>query len=249
MIDGLISVVTPMYNSEQYIGETIASVRNQSYENWEMIIVDDCSTDQSADIVKKQMEEDARIHYYQNNENKGVAQSRNMAIKKAQGRYLAFLDSDDIWMKDKLEKQVTYMKQNEVGFCYSACKVIDERGNDTGKVRHVPEQVSYKQLLKGNCIPCLTVVIDREQFDMVVMPDIPHEDYATWLSILKAGKSAYGINEVLAEYRVSSKSISGNKFQAMRWTWSMYRKYLRLGILRSIFCFSCYVMAAIRKRV
>lgn len=249
MIDGLVSVITPMYNAEQYIGETIASVRNQSYENWEMIIVDDCSTDQSANIVMELMKGDERIRYYKNDTNQGVASSRNAAIEQAQGRYLAFLDSDDIWERDKLKKQIGYMRQNDIAFCHSACRVIDEAGNDTGKVRYIPGQLDYQQLLKGNCIACLTVVIDREQTEIMRMPDIPHEDYATWLGILRTGKQAYGINEVLAGYRVSSESVSGNKIKAMKWTWNIYRDYLELGMIKSMYYFGHYVINAVRKRI
>lgn len=247
MIDGLVSVITPMYNAENWIKETIRSVQAQSYNMWEMIIVDDCSTDRSMEIVKKLQTEDRRIKYYCNKINSGVAITRNNAIKYAKGRYLAFLDSDDVWRSDKLQKQIEKMKKEQKAFCYSACEVIDEHGNRIN-VRYVPESVNYQELLKGNIIPCLTVVLDRWIIKNVSMPKMPHEDYATWLKIFQSGIQACGINEPLASYRVVSSSVSNNKFKAMRWTWYIYRQFLGLDFIKSCYCFCFYVWNAIKKR-
>lgn len=253
MEEGLVSIIIPMYNAEHFIAQTIESVQAQTYVDWEMILIDDCSTDDSDKIVKKYAERDKRIKYSKNLQNLGVAQTRNCAIRQAEGRYLAFLDSDDLWSVDKLEKQVTFMKEKQVAFCYSACKVIDEYGKIAGKVRNVPLKVTYRNLLKGNIIPCLTVVLDqkliKEQGINIHMPQIPHEDYALWLSILNQGIIAYGVPEVLASYRVRSTSISGNKLKAMKWTWKIYRNYLGLGRLRSGYYFFHYIIGALVKRV
>lgn len=248
MEEKLVSIITPMYNAKAFIAETMESVLAQTYPYWEMIIVDDVSTDSCAEIVKAYAMKDSRIKYYKHQKNSGVAVARNTAIQKASGRYIAFLDSDDLWKANKLEKQLQFMKEKQVTFCYSDCEIINETGESTGKIRHVPEMQDYKKLLKGNAIPCLTVLIDRSRVSKIEMPLIPHEDYAAWLSILKTGIVAYGQNEVLAKYRVNSTSLSGNKVQAAIWTWNIYRKQEKLGIIKSIYCFICYMLAAIKKR-
>lgn len=247
MIDGLVSVITPMYNAEKWIEETVRSVQAQSYEKWEMIIVDDCSSDHSAEIVKKLQKEDSRICYFRNEKNSGVAASRNHAISCAKGQYLAFLDSDDQWFPKKLEKQIKKLQKEDGAFCYSACEVIDGQGNRIN-VRHVPEKTEYKDLLKGNVIPCLTVLIDRKKIPKVTMPQIPHEDYAAWLKILQEGVTAWGVDEPLASYRECGMSVSSDKVRAMRWTWNIYRKFLGLGFARSCYCFFFYAVNALKKR-
>lgn len=247
--DKLVSIITPLYNGGRYVKETIMSVQKQTYENWEMIIVDDGSTDDSQEIVLQIAAQDARIRYYKNEKNMGVADTRNKAIALAQGRYIAFLDSDDLWKKDKLERQISYMESKQAAFCYTACEVIDAEGNATGIQRHVPEQVSYKQLLRGNVIPCLTVVLDSTKFSSIAMPKIGHEDYATWLMLLQECECANGIDEVLASYRETGSSLSGNKLAAAGWTWKIYRSYLRLSLLESVYNFICYILQALKKRI
>jgi len=247
--DKLVSVITPLYNGERYIRETIMSVKKQTYENWEMIIVDDGSTDNGQKIVMELVAQDSRIHYYKNEKNRGVAETRNRGIQLAQGRYIAFLDSDDLWKPNKLEKQIAFMTEKNAAFCYSACEVIDAEGNMTGNVRHVPVQVDYKQLLKSNVISCLTVVLDQTQFATIAMPKIGHEDYATWLTLLQSCEKAYGIDEILASYRETGSSLSGNKITAAKWTWYIYRNHLGLSLLESIYNFISYVFQALKKRV
>lgn len=245
----LVSIITPMYNAEKYIGDTIQSVLDQTYTNWEMIIIDDASTDQSAKIVARFTSLDSRIRYYLQASNSGVANARNVAISKARGRYLAFLDSDDLWKPQKLENQLHYMQKTGVAFCYSACQIIDKNGQSTGKVRRVPKMLSYEKLLHGNEIPCLTVMIDRLQVKNIYMPSIRHEDYAAWLDILRTGVIAYGLPEELAYYREAGGSLSGNKIKAIGWTWKIYREYLKLGLVKSTRCFIGYLWNAVKKRV
>lgn len=247
--ENLVSIITPVYNGEAYVKETIESVLKQSYTQWEMILVDDCSTDCSEEIIRSMAESDARIRYYRNETNLGAADSRNRAIELAKGRYIAFLDSDDMWKEDKLKRQLRFMKERNVAFCYTACEVIDETGAEVGKVRHVPTQVDFQQLIKGNVIPCLTVVLDREAFTEIRMPRIGHEDYATWLGLLQECGKAEGIDEVLASYRVAGGSLSGNKLKAAGWTWKIYRKFLGLGLCESIYLFCRYAVNAVLKRV
>lgn len=250
IIEGLVSVIMPMYNAQQYIAMTIDSVIAQTYENWEMIIVDDCSVDGCDEIVKNYIKKDNRIHYYRNEQNMGVAATRNCAIMYARGQYIAFLDSDDLWKPDKLKKQLVLMKNEECSFCYGSCEVINQNGMDIGKTRIVPSTINYRQLLKGNDIPCLTVVIDRGQIPDIIMPQIPHEDYATWLTLLKDYHIiAYGIQDVIAVYRERIGSVSGKKGHAMRWTWNIYRDYLNLSYWQSVVCFVNYMWKAIKKRL
>lgn len=246
MTENIVSVITPMYNAEKWIEETIATVQMQSYQKWEMIIVDDCSTDRSPEIVQKLQKIDARIKYYKNSENCGVAKSRNQAIQLSSGRYLAFLDSDDKWHPKKLELQIQKMQKEQIAFCYSACDVIDENGRKIN-VRYVPEKLDYKELLKGNVIPCLSVVLDRREIENISMPLIPHEDYATWLNILKNQKIAYGINEILGSYRIVDTSRSRNKMKAAVWTWNIYKNYLNMNFWEAGYYFCFYIMNAVKK--
>lgn len=240
-------MITPMYNAEKWIEETIQSVQSQSYKQWEMIIVDDCSTDGSPEIVLKLQKKDERIRYYRNNANCGVADSRNRAINHAKGQYIAFLDSDDKWYPEKLERQISKMQSEHAAFCYSACDVIDECGEKVN-VRYVPEKADYARLLKGNVIPCLTVVLDRKYIPEILMPKLHHEDYAAWLKLTQSGITACGINEALAGYREAGTSVSSDKLQAMKWTWTIYRQFLGLSILKSCYCFFFYAVNALRKR-
>lgn len=250
MIEGFVSVITPMYNADKYIGETIESVIAQTYMNWEMIIVDDCSGDSCADIVKQYCEKDNRVHYYRNESNSGVAMTRNRAISYAKGQYIAFLDSDDIWKPDKLEKQLQLMKDTGSSFCYGSCSVMNQDGQNMKKDRIVPVQIDYKKLLMGNVIPCLTVVIDRKQIPDIQMPQIPHEDYAAWLSILRDYQiTACGVTDIVALYREGMGSVSSKKGQAAKWTFKIYRDYLGLSITESIWCFVNYVWNAVKKRI
>lgn len=247
MKDKLVSVITPMYNAQNWIEETIFSVQAQTYQEWEMIIMDDCSVDDSPEIVKKLQEKDKRIKYFRNEKNRGVATTRNRAIECATGRYIAFLDSDDRWFPNKLEMQIQTMQKKDAAFCFSACEVIDQKGERVN-VRQVPERVSYRELLRGNVIPCLTVILDRKHIPEIMMPQIPHEDYATWLKILKNGNVAYGVNEILASYREGGNTVSSDKLKAMRWTWAIYRDYLGLSLCKASFYFCCYVWNALKKR-
>lgn len=245
----LVSIITPMYNAKQYISETIESVIAQVYTNWEMIIVDDGSTDESPKVVQEYAKKDARIRYYRQQKNGGIAKARNTAIGYARGRYVAFLDSDDLWKPDKLQKQLVFMEKEGAHFSHTACGIIDGNGLVTGKVRHVPKTIDYKHLLRGNGIACLTVVIDRKYIDKIAMPDIPHEDYAMWLDIMKRGEIAWGLDDELAEYRVAQHSVSNNKLRAAGWTWNIYRHYLQLPIWKAAESFICYMWKAVVKRV
>lgn len=245
----LVSIITPLYNSEKYIRDTIDSVLNQTYDNWEMIIVDDCSNDSSGDIVKNYVERDKRIKYIKLEKNMGVSNARNMAIRRSKGKFIAFLDSDDIWKFNKLEKQINFMMKNNLSITFTGYKMIDDNNNDLNKTIKVPKEIDYKELLKGNTIGCFTVVIDKEKLGIIEMTEIKHEDYVTWLSILKRGYKAYGLNEVLGFYRKSNNSITTNKFNSAKWTWSVYRSVEKKSLLKSIYYFINYALRGFMKHI
>lgn len=244
----LVSIITPLYNAEKFIEETIGSVLNQTYKNWEMIIVDDCSTDRSPAIVDSYAKKDSRVRLIKLEENSGAAIARNTAIQHAQGRYIAFLDSDDLWTPDKLEEQIAFMKGKDIALSFTSYIKMDEDGIEKGQV-HVPKQVSYSQLLKSNVIGCLTAIYDVKKIGKVTLPNIrKRQDHALWLKILKEHTQyAYGLNKPLARYRLREDSISSNKLQAASYQWKLYRDIERLDILKSIYYFIHYAYFGYKK--
>ncbi len=248
MEDNLVSIITPVYNGEKYIKDCIESVLNQTYKNLEMIIINDGSADNTEKIIKNYMKENSIIKYIKLNENKGIANARNMGIKKAKGRFIAFLDCDDLYHKDKIKKQVDFMIKNNYFFTYTSYKLIDENNNDLKRVICAREMQDYKSLLKGNNIGCLTVMIDKLNINEVLFfSSNHHEDYILWLTILKNNIKAYGLNEILSYYRKTKTSISHNKIKSSIWTWKIYRKVEKLPLLKSIYFFVNYVVNGIIK--
>lgn len=245
----VVSVIMPMYNAADYVSEAIESVCAQGYTDWELVIVDDGSKDESPRIAREYAGRDSRIQYYRREANGGIADARNTGVSLAKGRYIAFLDSDDRWLPDKLERQMQFMEETGAHFCHSACAVINKDGERTGIVRAVVPKIGYRELLRGNVINCLTVLLDRKYIPDIRMDDLPHEDYAAWLRILKEGESAFGLNEVLAEYRENENSVSRNKGRAAHWTWNIYRYYLGLPLWKACGCFVCYAWNAVKKRI
>jgi len=244
----LVSIITPSYKSERFIAECIESVLAQTYTEWEMIIVDDCSPDNSNEIVKEYMKNESRIKLIKLEHNSGPAIARNRAIKEAEGRYIAFLDADDIWMKDKLEKQISFMQENEIAFSFTEYVKIDENSNVISEVIERPEKVNYSMMLKSNYIPCLTVVYDTKILSKVYMPLIlKRQDYALWLKILKKIDYAYCYKEPLAKYRFYSGSLSSNKFIAAMYVWKLYREIEVLSIWKSLYYFSHYIIISFMK--
>lgn len=238
----LVSIITPSYNAEKYLSETIDSVLSQSYKNWEMIIVDDVSFDKTVSIIEDYVQRDNRIKLIKLKENGGAAVARNTAIEAAKGRYIAFLDSDDKWLSDKLERQIGFMQEHDVALSYSAYQKIDENGNAVGQVG-VPDKVSYNDLLKVCSIGCLTVMYDVEKLGKVYMPLIrKRQDLGLWLRILKIIPYAYASPGILAQYRVRSDSISANKWSAAHYTWKLYREVEKLGFIKAIYYFSHYAV-------
>ena len=245
----LVSVIMPAYNAEKYIEDAIESVLAQEYPDWELLVVDDCSTDRTRNIVQKYVTADKRIRLISLRENRGVATARNTALQKANGRYIAFLDSDDMWYPGKLARQTSYMKENNVAFTFTAYEWIDETGNRLGKRLRARARVDFNALLGGNPIGCLTVMLDREKIGFFEMPDIRHEDYATWLHLTRRGFVAYGIDECLALYRKSKQSLTFNKLKSAVWTWKIYKDYLDMTLVSSIGSLCRYSISSLIKYV
>lgn len=230
----------PAFNAENNIAESILSVMNQTYENWELLITDDCSTDSTEEIVRSLMRQDSRIFYFKNSLNSGPAVSRNNSIINAKGRFIAFLDSDDAWVQDKLERQISFMILNNYSFTYTDYWIVDENNNNLG-ARGIPTKVNYNNLLKTNYIGCLTAIYDVSFIGKQLMPLLrKRQDYGLWLQILKKIPYAYGVNEPLALYKVHKNSLSANKLDAAKYTWALYRKVERIGFLKSLFYFCNY---------
>lgn len=246
--DDLVSIITPAYNCEKFIVDTIESVIAQSYLNWEMIIINDKSTDNTKSIVEKYCSIDSRVKLINQEKNSGVAKARNAGIEAAEGRFIAFLDSDDCWKNDKLKKQLDFMKKNDYALTYTSYEYISEDGKRLNKIISIPSSQNYKQGLKNTIIGCLTVIVDREKVGDFEMPALKHgEDHVTWLSIMKNGNLAYGLNENLAFYRVSKQSLTGNKMKVLRYQWQNYRDVLGISFFKRIYYFSCYSINAVRK--
>ena len=247
-----VSVITPTYNSAEYMEETIRSVQGQTYTNWEMIIVDDCSTDNTCEIVENIISTDNRIKLIKQEHNQGAGAARTLAMKKSTGKYIAYLDADDIWMPDKLEKQVRFMSEKNIGFSCTSYEVIDNEGKSLKKYIHMLPKVDYVGFLTNNLLQTVGIMVDTEIVDKncLVMPDIRRrQDAATWLQILKAGHDCYGLDEILAQYRRAENSLSSNKFKAVKGVWSLYRDIEHLSLPFSCYCFARYAILAVWKRL
>ena len=246
----LVSVIMPCYNMEKYIADSIESVQQQIYPYWELLIVDDASTDGTVAIIEKYGQQDHRIRYTVKTKHSGIANSRNQCIKMAQGQYLAFLDADDIWHPKKLEIQLLFMTEKKVGFSYSSYDCIDENGQPLNKIVKTAGNLDYDAYLHNTIIGCSTVMIDKTLVGDVVVPNFrTSEDTATWLAILKNGHLAQAIDEPLVSYRIRRKSASSNKFKASYDLWMVYRHHEYLPFFKAVQCFSSYAFNAIKKRL
>ena len=245
----LVSIITPAFNSEKFIAETIMSVLNQTYQNWEMIIVDDCSTDKTAEIIRSFQEKDSRIIYLRNEINKGSAFARNLALKKAKGKWIAFLDSDDLWMPEKLERQIEFMSKNNYNFSYSNYCEIDENSNETGVILTGPKIITRNKML-AYCWPgCLTVIYDAEFLGLIQTIDIRiNEEYALWINVSKK-TDCYLLDENLAKYRRHSNSLSHQSyFKLIKWHYLMFRK-LDNNVVASLFLTAGNIIFGVYKKI
>ncbi|WP_352405037.1 glycosyltransferase [Sporanaerobacter acetigenes] len=252
MINEKVTIITPCWNSSKYIEETISSVQSQTYTNWEMIIVDDCSTDNSVDIINRIAEKDSRIRLLIQEKNSGAAKARTRAMLEGTGRYMAYLDADDIWKSNKLEEQVRFMNENKYAFSCTSYEVIDDNGKRLNKYVHMLPKVSYVGFLTNNLLQTVGIMVDVSIIDKkyLVMPDLRRrQDAATWLQILKAGYECYGLDKILSEYRRAENSLSSNKIKAVKGVWSLYRDIEHLSLPFSCYCFIRYAFLAVWKRV
>ena len=245
----LVSIIIPVYNAEKFIKETIDSVLDQTYDNFELILVNDCSTDKSSDIIKEY--KDKRVKLLNNKVNSKAAVSRNNGIKKAKGKYICFLDADDKWDKEKLEKQVNFMKEKDCAFSFTSYEFADENCIPNGKKVIVPDTITYKEALKNTTIWTSTVMFDMTKLSKedIYMPDVKSEDTASWWSILKKIDCAYGLKDILSFYRRSEGTLSSNKFEAIKRIWNLYRNVEHLNIFSSLYCFFFYAFRAVVRRI
>jgi len=250
MIDNLVSIIMPSYKAEIFITESIESVIYQTYKNWELIVIDDCSPDKSNTIINKYIKKFDNIKLIKLENNVGPAISRNIGLSHAKGRYIAFLDSDDIWLKNKLLIQIQFMKYNKASLSFTGYNQINECDSSFIKYISIPTSISYHELLKQNIIGCLTAIYDTKILGKVYMPEIyKRQDYALWLKILKITPLAHGINQPLAEYRVRSSSISSNKFSASLYNWKLYKDVENLPFHKAAYYFSHFAIKSIIKYV
>jgi glycosyltransferase involved in cell wall biosynthesis len=243
-----VSVVMPLYNSAPFLGASIESVINQTFRHWELLIIDDCSSDDSYQIAQEYAAKDRRIRVLQNNNPKGMPSApRNIGVQAAKGRYIAFLDSDDLWFPQKLEQQLALFKDNRTAIVFSNYEKIDENGMRSNRIVTAPRYATYRSLLYGNVIGNLTGIYDTRKVGKVTIQNIHHEDYVMWLAILKQGYRAKNTGTTLAAYRVNSTSVSANKMKVIQWQWSIYRDIEHLSLLRSTFYFVSYAFKAFYK--
>lgn len=247
-----VSVIMPVYNCEKFLKHTLHSVQRQTYTNWELIVVNDASNDKSLDVILSFAKEDQRIKVYNHTQNLGVGIARNDAISQATGRYLAFLDADDLWSKHKLYKQISFMHNKDIGLSHTSYAFISEKGclQPTGIV-NVDERVNLLKYLKTTQIGMSTVMIDRNKFPNISFPVDRQlaEDASTWVPLLRRGEYFYGLNEVLMLYRIRSKQLSGNKVDMAKNTFQRYMNEDSIPFYKRLSCFFNYAYHGIEKRL
>ena len=250
-MEELVSIVVPVYNAEKYIETTIRSILAQTVQNFEVIFVDDASTDSGAEKISQIGDERLRILHTSKDSGSGAAAARNLGLEAAKGRYLAFLDADDIWHPEKLEKTLKYMKQKDAAFVFTGYEFGDQDGNGTGKIVHVPETLDYEHALSRTVIFTSTVLFDLDKLDkeLIRMPGVKSEDTATWWKILKSGNIAYGLDENLVIYRRAGKSLSSNKLEAVRRIWNLYKMQDDMSLWKRICCFTGWAFGAVYRRL
>jgi teichuronic acid biosynthesis glycosyltransferase TuaG len=246
--ENLVSIITPAFNSAATISETLDSIRVQKHSSWEaLVVIDSGTTDSTPDIVESYSKLDPRIKLLRVPNGRGLALSRNYAITRAAGQYIAFLDSDDLWLPEKLEKQIATLKSTGATFSAHAFRRIDFSGKKIGHLLEVPKKITYKRLLINNIVGCLTVVIDRKKFADIQFQETKHEDYLLWLQILKSGHTCIGLNEDLARYRIVPTSRSANKFEMAMVRWKILRWHEKLPPIKSAYYLSAYTLSSLEK--
>lgn len=250
--EGLISIITATYNSSNQIIETYQSIKKQSLQDWEWLITDDCSSDDTYQLLLELSKKDSRVKVFQNAVNSGAAVSRNNSLGYSKGGFVAFIDSDDIWLSGKLEKQLRFMEEKGVDFSFTAYELINEKSERLGQRvdTHLKSFVTYEDMLKKKAtLGCSTVMLRRSAFDDILMPLLrTGQDYATWLKLLKVGKNAYPLTEVLTQYRILPNSISRNKVKKAKRQWQIYREIEKLPLLKAVECFFLYAWRAVFRK-
>lgn len=252
-MEELISIIVPVYNAARFIEETIACVAAQTCSRWELLLVDDASTDGTTAIIEKYIRDngESRIRLIRQPENLGAARARNRGVQEAAGRYIAYLDADDLWTPEKLERELAFMAERNAAFAFTGYEFADENGRGTGKVVRVPETLTYRQALKNTTIFTTTVMFDTEKIsrELLEMPIIKSEDTALWWKILRSGYTAWGLDENLAKYRRAGRTLSSNKLEALRRIWNLYRKAEGMGVLSSAWNFCFWAVRAVKRRL
>lgn len=252
-MDKKVSIIVPVYNVEKFIIETVECVRSQTYENWELLLVLDGCTDRTEEVLEEycRVVADERIRMVHQPQNQGAAAARNRGVREATGRYIAYLDSDDLWEKDKLKKQLAFMEEKQAAFSFTGYEFADENGKGLGKVVHVPASMEYKDALKNTTIFTTTVMFDTKKIEKAKlhMPQIKSEDTALWWKVLRNGYKAYGLDENLVRYRRAGRTLSSNKLEAVRRIWNLYRRAEGLSVFRSMYYFCFWAIRAVQRRV
>ncbi|HTH79833.1 MAG TPA: glycosyltransferase family 2 protein [Ramlibacter sp.] len=247
MNDKLVSIIVPAYRAASYIGRTIESVIAQTCGDWEMLVADDCSPDNTREVIAEWAARDPRVKLIAREKNGGPAATRNSALDRAQGRWIAFLDSDDMWLPAKLERSLAHAQANHAALVFTAYRRISQDDSRIGELIHVPRTLTYRQLLGNTAIATSTVLIDRSIAGDVHMERVFYDDFVCWLSILKRGHVAYGLDEDLMRYRVLAQSVSRNKGRSAREVWKTYRNVEQLGPVAASWYFGRYALNALRK--
>lgn len=238
---GLVSVIMAAYNAEKTIAQAIESVLKQTYSNFELLVVNDCSKDNTVEIVKNIALQDRRVRLISNKKNSGVSYTRKHGLEEAKGMWIAILDSDDAWTPQKLEKQIELQQRTNADLLYTGSAFMDSNGKLIDWHLHVPVEITYRQLLKQNLLSNSSSLVRKELYSKYyAIGDEMHEDFATWLSILKTGRKAYGVDEPLLIYRITKSSKTGNKFKAAKMNWKTYR-YIGLNQFTA-FYYECWYM-------
>lgn len=248
-MENLVSIIMPLYNGEKFIKITLESVLKQTYKNWELLITNDGSKDNSPKIAEKYAEKDERIKLF-NQINKGSAAARNNSLREAKGKYIVFLDSDDIWENNFLEEQIKFLKEKNASLVFSSYRRINEEGKKILEPFIVPEKISYKDLLRTCSLTCLTSIYDREKTGIIYFNEelkSLRDDYVMWLTMLKKIDFAYGNKKVLASYRIFSNSTTGKKFKVLKPQFLVYYKIEKLGLIRSLYYFINWIFISLRK--
>ncbi len=248
LIQPLVSIVLPLYNAEQYIVQTLSSIINQTYKNWELIIIDDCSNDHSISVIEEIVNKDSRIHLYHNERNLGVTRTRNKGFTLCNGEYVALIDSDDLWEEHKLELQVEAANKNNADIIYCSYSIIDTNNKKISNDFIVPKTISYKRALIQSVMSCSTTMLKKEIVEKYQFStDYYHEDLVYWLQILKEGYKAIGVQDVLASYRIVNNSRSSNKWIVIKNRYRVYRDFCKYSIVYSYYLIFQYGILALKK--